>query len=112
MKYYVVEPEVAGRWGDNIVLDHSVEPVRVERLHYQFDGWLGDELLASHPVYICTAQVGTALEAAGLSGFRLSDVEVSRSSQFRELHPGRKLPPFRWLQVRGEAERDDFGLRS
>jgi hypothetical protein len=111
MQFYVVEPEVAGGWGDNIIVDRSVEPVRVEHLHYQFEGWLGDELLTTHPVYICTERVAAALQAGGFSGFGFSEVEVSRSSQFEELHPGRRLRPFRWLKVTGEAERDDFGLR-
>ncbi len=112
MQFYVIESEVAGGWGDNIVVDRSVDPVRVERLHYQFDGWLGDELLTTHPVYICTARVGAALEAAGFSGFRLADLEISCSSQFKELYPDRTLPSFRWLQVTGSAELDDFGLRT
>ena len=111
MQFYVIEPEVAGGWGDHIVVDRSVEPARVEHLHYQFDGWLGDELLTTDPVYICTERVAAALQAGTLSGFRLAEVEVSCSSQFRELHPHRTLPPFRWLQVTGQAERNDFGLR-
>ena len=111
MPFHVIEPEVAGGWGDNIIVDRSVEPVRVEHLHYQFDGWLGDDLLTTHPVYICTEQVAAALQAGRFSGVELADVEVSRSSQFLELHPSRALPVFRWLKVTGKAERDDFGLR-
>jgi hypothetical protein len=112
MQFYVVEPEVAGGWGKNIVVDRSVAPARVEHLHYHFDGWLGDELLTTSPVYICTERVAAALQAGKFSGFQLANVEISRSSQFRELYPHRTLPPFRWLQVTGEAERDDFGLRA
>ena len=111
MQFHVIEPEVAGGWGDNIAVDRSVEPLRIKHLHYQFDGWLGDDLLTTHPVYICTEQVAAALQAESFSGFELTDVEVSCSSQFRELFPNRKLPSFRWLQITGEAERDDFGLR-
>lgn len=112
MQFYVIVPEVAGGWGKHMVVDRSVDPMRIEHLHYQFDGWLGDELLTTHPAYICTQRVADALSAARFSGFRLGDVEVTISSRFRELYPRRKLPPFRWLQIKGEPERDDFGLRS
>ncbi len=47
MQFYVIEPEVAGGWGDSIVVYRSVDPVSVERIHYQFEGWLGDELLTT-----------------------------------------------------------------
>ena len=112
MQYYVIKPEVAGGWGEHIVVDRSVDPVQIKHLHYKFDGWLGDELLTTHPVYICTERVAAALQAGKLSGFKLADVEVSRSSQFQEVYPDRTIPPFRWLQVTGAAERDDFGLRA
>src|SRR5687768_14779041 len=106
MSYYVIEPEVAGGWGERTVADRSVDPVKVLRLHYEFEGWSGDDLLTSHPVFICTERLGGALEAAGLCGFHLADCEVTRSPQFEELHPRLTLPAFRWLQVNGVAERD------
>ena len=40
MKYYVLEPEVAGGLGENSIVDHSVVPFQVTRLHYEFEGWL------------------------------------------------------------------------
>ena len=112
MPHHVVEPEVAGGLGERIVVDRSTDPVRVLRLHYQFEGWSGDDLLATHPVFICTDRLGRALGAAGLSGFRLADLAVTTSATFKELYPRRKLPTFRWLQVDGVAEHDDLALRS
>ena len=41
--YYILEPEVAGGFGENVVYDPATR--HVEHLHYQFDGWLGDDLL-------------------------------------------------------------------
>jgi hypothetical protein len=47
-----------------------------------------------------------------VKGVEFADAEISVSPQFKELHPGVKLPPFRWLKPTGVAGRDDFGLGS
>ena len=46
MTYYHLEPEVAGGIGERTVLDRSGPRLRATSLHYEFDGWLGDDLLA------------------------------------------------------------------
>lgn len=46
MKYFYIEPEVAGGLGRNTVMNRAVHPPVVSKLHYHFDGWLGDVLLA------------------------------------------------------------------
>tara|TARA_R110002094_G_scaffold117289_5_gene112950 strand:+ start:1305 stop:1730 length:426 start_codon:yes stop_codon:yes gene_type:complete len=112
MAFYSLEPEVAGEWGDETVADVSVHPPRVQRLHYQFDGWLGDALLESFPCYIVSNELGASLLASGLTGFQLEDCTVSKSSQFDELYPGRQLPVFKWLRVSGTPGQDDFGISS
>lgn len=38
MTYYYLEPEVAEGIGHNSVLDVSVHPLVVSKLHYYFDG--------------------------------------------------------------------------
>ena len=110
MQYFTLEPEVAGNLGEQSVVDTSVHPPVVTSLDYQFDGWLGDELLESFPCFLVTVPVGVALEAAALTGFTLAECTVSRSEQFEELHPGTALPEFRWLQVTGEAGVEDVGM--
>ena len=40
--FHVVEPEVAGALGDRTEMDSSIHPPIVKRLHYEFQGWLGD----------------------------------------------------------------------
>ena len=52
MQYVYIEPEVAGGLGDHTVMDRSVHPPIVSKLHYQMEGWLGDALLESFPVFI------------------------------------------------------------
>jgi hypothetical protein len=110
MKTYLLEPEVAGRWGDGTVADTAVHPPIVERLEYVFDGWEGDDLLTSFPCYIVTERLGTALWKADLTGFVLDAVAVRRSERFQELHPDVELPRFLWLRVSGEPGKDDFAL--
>ncbi len=112
MAFFTLEPEVAGGWGDETAADVSVHPPRVQRLHYQFDGWLGDALLESFPSYIVSTELGASLVASDLTGFDLGDCTVSTSSQFDELHPGKTLPVFKWLRVSGARGQDDFGISS
>jgi hypothetical protein len=111
MKYYCIEPEVAGGWGENTVFTRTPgKPTVVHKLHYEFDGWLGDELLQSTPCYIVSERGAHEIERAQLKGARFDDVEITTSEQFRELYPDRQLPKFVWLKVEGEPGQDDFGL--
>jgi hypothetical protein len=110
MPYYVVSPEVPGQLGERTVLDRSGERLRVTHLEYAFDGWLGDELITSHPAFAATRSLAGKFAEAGLSGLLLRAMEVSRSEQFDELHPDRELPEFVELVVTGEAGVDDFGI--
>ena len=110
MTYHVVEPEVAGGFGGRTVLDASVHPPRVSRLHYELEGWLGGEILTTFPVYVVTARVRAALEAMGAAGVEFAPVEVSRSPTFDQLYPGRPLPEFFWMKVHGRPAVDDFGM--
>jgi hypothetical protein len=111
MIYYFVEPEVAGGWGPNTVATRQVgRPTLVTQLHYVFDGWLGDELLESTPCFIATERLARTLSDAKLTGFLVGDVEVSRSSQFLELHGDVGLPNFVWLKIDGKPGSDDLGI--
>jgi hypothetical protein len=108
--YTILEPEVAGGWGANTVADVSVHPPAVTRLHYEFQGWLGDDLLESFPCFIVSERLAAELLRSELTGFTLDALKVSTSAEFEELHPGRRLPEFRWLRVAGRAGQDDFGI--
>jgi hypothetical protein len=112
MRYFYVNPEVAGGLGKNTVLDNSVHPPIVRKLHYQFDGWLGDVLLESFPIFIIADSAMRQLQSEGMAGLRAEDLETTVSQQFQELHPQRHLPRFVWLQVIGKPGRDDFATDS
>ncbi|ESZ22363.1 hypothetical protein [Mesorhizobium sp. L2C084A000] len=110
MRYYYLEPEVSGGFGDNIILDASVHPPLITRLHYEFDGWLGDSMVASFPCYLVTDDVAEKILKSEFSGVTFDKVEVTTSELFEEMQPDQKLPPFVWLKVKGDAGRDDFGM--
>lgn len=110
MKFYAIEPEVAGGMGKNTVFDRTPgKPTVVHKLHYEFQGWLGDELLESTPCFIVSKRVAREIEKAQLTGATFDEVEVTTSEQFQELYPNRQLPKFVWLKVEGIAGQDDFG---
>ncbi|MCH8498306.1 MAG: hypothetical protein LAT63_07500 [Marinobacter sp.] len=108
--YFYIEPEVSGGFGDNAVVDTSVHPPRLSKLHCQFDSWLGDDLLETFPCYVVSKPLANEIGSAKLTGYTLGDVEVSKSEKFEELCPGKALPEFYWFKVTGEAGKDDFGI--
>jgi len=110
--FHSLEPEVAGGFGQNTILDNSTHPPIVRRLHYELDGWLGDDLLESFPCYIITDRLRTLIEEVGATGYAFDSVEVTTSEQFRQLYPDRQIPRFWWLKVTGKAGVDDFGMSS
>ncbi|MCX7006003.1 MAG: hypothetical protein NTY53_01915 [Kiritimatiellaeota bacterium] len=113
MKFYSIEPEVAGGWGKNTVFTRSPGGSSVvHRLHYEFDGWLGDELLESTPCFIVSESMAREITQAHFTGAHFDEVEITTSQEFQELCPNRQLPKFVWLKVDGQAGRDDFGIGS
>lgn len=110
MKYFYLEPEVAGGLGENTVMDSSQHPPLVHKLHYVFDVWLGDGLLESFPCFIATDSAMQKLQNAGVTGIEPKPVEVTASEEFHDLYPDKKLPFFVWMQVEGIPGLDDFGI--
>ena len=110
MRYYTIEPDVPGGLGEHSVLDTTVRPGIVHYLHYEFEGWFGDDLLTSNPIFLVTERLAKALRKAHPTGMTLADVEISKSDIFMELHPDLPLPNFLWLQVHGTPGKDDFGF--
>lgn len=108
---FLLHPEVAGGWGPRTVVANRREiesgeahvPV-VTRCEYQFEGWLGDELLEAFPCFIATKSLAEDLERANLRGVGFDEVIISVSDTFKELYPRRKLPPFRRLIPKGTVE--------
>jgi hypothetical protein len=108
MDYFYVEPEVAGGLGPLTVMDTTTHPPIVSKLHYHFDGWLGNVLLETFPCFIVTDGACQALQAIDATGAKFDDVEVTVSEQFEELYPNKQLPKFVWLKADGKPKLDDF----
>ena len=103
--FYCVRPEVAGQ-----AVVKGDESDSSAKLHYEFDGWLGDELLESVVQYIVTDELLNELRADDLTGYWVGEVEVSKSPKFEHRNSGKELPEFHWLRVRGTSRVDDFGI--
>jgi hypothetical protein len=109
MSYYLLRPEVAGGWGPNIKVHRQTHPPVVTHLHYEFEGWLGDDLLTTFPEFIVTERLARALEQSTLSGFRLAPAEISPGGMWEQLYPDRSPPQCRWLRISAAAGKADFG---
>jgi len=92
------------------IIDSTVRPVRITRFEYEFDVWLGDPLVEAIGCFIITSSVARTIAAMQPTGVSFGPVEVSKSGVFEDLYGQRTLPSFVWLQVKGKAGRDDFGL--
>jgi hypothetical protein len=108
MRYYFIEPEVAGGLGPQTVMEEGPNRPTVTDLHYVFDGWLGDEIVESTPCFIVTGRLADNIRDNGLTGTSTATVRIGRSETFDELYADRGLPEFVWLKVGGERNTDDF----
>jgi hypothetical protein len=108
--YFTIEPEVAGGFGPHTILDRRVHPPIVSKLHHQFDGWLGDQILESFPCFLVTESLLKDLESKNMTGIESADVEISVGPEFDESSVVKQLPKFMWLKVSGGAGQDDFGI--
>lgn len=110
MQYFYIWPNVAGGLGEHTVLDPSVHPPIVTKLHYEVEGWFGDVIVTTFPCFLVTEETQHALQKMGFSGATFAAAEVTISEDCQEDQPGLELPPFVWLKVDGKAGRDDFGI--
>lgn len=106
--YKLIEPEVAGGLGEQTQMDNSFFPPLIKNLHYEFEGWLGDDILESFPCYIVTERLRDGIELEKLTGVSFDKVLISKSETFLEFHPDKELPNFFWAKINGEPNRDDF----
>jgi hypothetical protein len=107
---YSLSPEVAGDFGEESVLDTTKHPPVVSRLHYEFGGWDGDDIVATFPVTIVTDALANAILEHGLTGAEFDDVIVTKDPQFEEFFPteAAALPKWRWLRPVGRPHAADF----
>ncbi|WP_287335807.1 hypothetical protein [Mesorhizobium sp.] len=63
--YFYIKPHVAGGLGENTVLDTSVHPPIVSKLHYQIEGWFDSALVTTFPCLLVTEKAKRALLEIG-----------------------------------------------
>ena len=106
--YKYIEPEVAGGLGKKTIMKINVHPPFVEKLNYEFSGWLGDDILESFPCFIVSERLKNGIENNNLTGINFDDVIITKSNEFIDLYPDKKLPKFYWAKINGEIYIDDF----
>jgi hypothetical protein len=106
--YRIIEPEVGGRFGSGTKLDNNVHPPIVKELDYEFDGWLGDDLLESFPCFIMSERLRKEIEKLSLTGIKFQNLTISKSDTYKELYPSKELPIFYWAIIDGKIYLDDF----
>jgi hypothetical protein len=80
---YIIEPEVSGQLGENTILNYLTKPPIIEKLHYKFDDWLGDDFLAGFQCFICTERLANGINENDLTGYELEDCEITKSELFK-----------------------------
>ena len=105
-----IEPEVSGGLGNDTIIDSTVHPPIIHRLHYEFAGWLEDDIIESFPCFLVTESLRIAFEKEKLNGFTFEDVKTSKSEDFEELYPNKTLPKFYWIKIDGTAGINDLGI--
>lgn len=105
------EAEVAGGLGEGVDYDPRREPRLVGPLHYEFAGWLGDDIVTTSGYWLVSGQLADALRASELTGFELEEAVVTTEQQFDALPLPRPFPE-RWerLVPTGARPADDFVL--
>lgn len=109
---YILEPEVPGGFGNRTIINSNTHPPKILKIHFIFDGWLGDQIIECFPCYLVSSELAEILVKHGVSGFVLEDVEIEKSETFLELYPERKVPPFKWFKVTGLEENCDVYINS
>ena len=103
-----IEPEVAGGLGRKTIMDTNTYPPIVKTLNYEFNGWLGDDILESFPCFIISERLKKAIKKNNLTGINFDNVIITKSREFIDLYPDKILPNFQWAKISGKMYFDDF----
>jgi hypothetical protein len=95
----VLEPLIAGELGDDTVLDTGSHPPLVRSVEFVLDAPTDEDLIESFPVFLVSEELGSALAAAKLNGFRLDDADVRPSSEYLAVFGEVPHKRYRWLRM-------------
>lgn len=95
MKFYKLEPEVAGEIGENSKIEYEDGKIKkIIFLEYLFSDWLGDELISTHPCHIVTDNLKKDINSNDLTGVQFQEIKKSFSDEFVELNDLSDIPEF------------------
>jgi len=107
---YLIKPDVAGCLGSNTKGDMAARPVVVSEVEYEFDDWLGDDVVSSLGVWMGTKPLMDALISINATGITFRHATTIKSEEFHDMNPdGLELPEFIWFDITGRPSIDDFG---
>jgi hypothetical protein len=106
--YKYIEPEVAGGLGFETDIDNSIHPPVIKKLHYEFSGWLGDDILETFPCFIVSERLMCEIEKHQLTGVLFDNVKITKSEEFMDMNGSIDLPKFYWIKINGKFGVDDF----
>lgn len=110
MILYFLEPEVSGHHGERTIYgiekDATKEGVSetIKFLHYEFEGWLGDDLLESTPAFIISSNLEDELRKSEFRDYKIEKCLITKSDEFMELYPNKELPSFARFLPLGTVE--------
>ena len=94
--------------GDDTLLDASVHPPIVTKLHYEFSGWLGDSIVESFPSFIVSEELADRLKESHVTGVDFDSVSVTKSPEFIDSNLDREFPNWLWLRFCGDSSDDVY----
>ncbi|GKV57329.1 hypothetical protein NCCP2222_32760 [Sporosarcina sp. NCCP-2222] len=100
MILYFLEPKVSGFHGIETIYgtDEDIAEMgisgKIKFLHYEVEGWLGDDILESTPAFIVSSELVSELKKSKLKDFKLEKCLITGSDVFIELYPTNDLPSF------------------
>lgn len=100
MTLFFLEPEVSGSHGEQTIYGSEVDVAKegisgkIKFLHYEFEGWLGDDLLESTPAFIISSNLEDELKKSEFKDYKLEKCLITKSDVFKELYPNKELPSF------------------
>jgi hypothetical protein len=110
-EFYRLAPEVAGGWGEKTEFSNKAavqqgldQVYKVVHLHYRFDGWMGDDIVAFNSTFATTERLASAIQRSGLTGAVFEEMDVSTSDMWHQYMNHVTLPRFLRLVPQGSVE--------
>ncbi|KGR89403.1 hypothetical protein [Lysinibacillus odysseyi] len=118
MILYFLEPEVSGGHGEYTIYGTEEEMTikgisgKLKYLHYEFEGWLGDDLLESTPTFIVSSKLGTELENSDFIDYKLEECLITTSDEFIDMYPNKEIPAFSRFIPLGKIEVEEENFKN